>query len=167
MLWRPRLDVQLSVESWLPEVIVVTAAGQSESASAISHIQSGKLYLYDQGLSGIALIKAHYHVQSEHPVADSQFVVRYRSAGGNSPHLQDAERRPLDELDRAVGVISDRVGRFVSTKPTRHALLDVPLREVLVQYESDGEIKTLRLVTNLLDVSAGTIARLDRHRWQI
>jgi Transposase DDE domain len=163
---RARLDVQLSVESWLPEVIVI-APGQSESASAIQHVQSGKLYLYDRGFSGYALLNAHYRAEPEGPVADAHFVVRYRQAGGNSPELADAEPRLLGELDRAAGVVSDRVGRFVSTNQARHAVHDVPLREVLVQYESAGEKKTLRLVTNLLDVSALTIAQLYRYRWQI
>jgi Transposase DDE domain len=165
--WRARLDVQLSVESWLPEVIVVAAAGQSESASAIEHLQSGKLYLYDRGFSGFALINAHYREQPDGPIADAHFVVRYRQAGGNSPQLKDSVLQPLAELDRSAGVVSDRVGRFVSTKQARHAVHDVPLREVLVQYESEGEVKTLRLLTNLLDVPAMTIAQLYRYRWQI
>ena len=59
------------------------------------------------------------------------------------------------------------MGRFVSSKPSRHKLGDLALREVLVEYESQGERKTLRLITNLLDVSAATIAKLYRYRWQI
>lgn len=37
----------------------------------------------------------------------------------------------------------------------------------MVVYEENGEQKTLRLISNLLDVSAQTIALLYQHRWQV
>ena len=151
---RARLDVQLSVQNWLPEVVVVASADQSESDSAVAHVENGKLYLYDRGFNGYALLNAHYRIECSRPVADASFVVRYRQAGSNAPALVDAEDRTLGDMDRLAGVVSDRVGRFDSSKPSRHTLLDIPLREVLVQYEAQSGIKTLRLITNLLDVSA-------------
>jgi hypothetical protein len=63
------------------------------------------------------------------------------------------------------GVHSDRVGYFILTDTSPHRR--VPLREVLVHYERDGERKTLRLITNLVDVSARSIALLYRSRWQV
>jgi hypothetical protein len=164
---RARLDVQLSVQNWLPEVVVVASADQSESDSAVAHVENGKLYLYDRGFNGYALLNAHYRIERSRPVADASFVVRYRQAGSNAPALVDAEDRTLGDMDRLAGVVSDRVGRFDSSKPSRHTLLDIPLREVLVQYEAQSGIKTLRLITNLLDVSAATVAQLYRYRWQI
>ena len=95
------------------------------------------------------------------------FVVRYRPAGTNAPELVDARAQTISDDDRRQGIVSDRVGRFVSSKPSRHKLGDLTLREVLVEYESQGERKTLRLITNLLDVSAATMAQLYRYRWQI
>jgi hypothetical protein len=164
---RARLDVQLSVENWLPEVMVVAPAGMSESNHAALYVESGKLYLYDRGFSGFALLNAHYREENERWVARAHFVARYRPAGDNSPELVAARQLPLTAADQAVGVVSDRVGRFLSSKPTRHVLHAMPLREVLVQYESEGQIKTLRLITNLLEVSAATVAHLYRYRWQI
>lgn len=164
---RARLDVQMSVENWLPEVMVVAPAGLSESNHAALHVESGKLYLYDRGFSGFALLDAHYREEGEQLVARAHFVVRYRKAGGNSPELADSREQPLSAADRQAGVVSDRVGHFVSSKPSRHPLRDVPLREVLVEFESEGQTKTLRLITNLLEVSAATIAQLYRYRWQI
>lgn len=164
---RARLDVQMSVENWLPEVMVVAPAGLSESNHAALHVESGKLYLYDRGFSGFALLDAHYREEGEQLVPDAHFVARYRKAGSNSPELVDSRDQPLSAADRQAGIVSDRVGRFVSSKPSRHPLGDVPLREVLVEFESEGQTKTLRLITNLLEVSAATIAQLYRYRWQI
>lgn len=164
---RARLDVQLSVENWLPEVMVVAPQGVSESNHAALHVESGKLYLYDRGFSGFALLDAHYREEGEQFVPRAHFVVRYRKAGGNSPELADTRDQPLSDADRRAGIVSDRIGHFRSSKPSRHPLRDVPLREVLVEFESEGETKTLRLITNLLDVAAETIAQLYRYRWQI
>lgn len=170
---RARLDVHLEVGSWLPEAIVVPDPGESEAASAITHIQAGKLYLYDRGYNSFALINAHYEKSSTDTsdtifTARSHFVIRYRKPGGNSPQLQDACEQELSEDDRAAGVISDRVGQFGSSKPSRHAINAVQLREVLVTYkDAKGQTQTLRLITNLLDVSAATIAKLYRYRWQV
>jgi hypothetical protein len=160
---RARLDVQLSIETWLPEVMVVAPAGMSESNHAALHVESGKLYLYDRGFSGFKLLGAHYRQEGTQWVPDAHFVARYRKAGGNSPELVDGRGQPLTAADRQAGIVSDRVGRFESWT----GFAEVPLREVLVEFESEGKTKTLRLISNLLDVSATTIAQLYRYRWQI
>jgi hypothetical protein len=162
---RARLDAHLSVSTWLPEAIVVPAPGQSEADSAISQLQPGRLYLYDRGYMSFALIAAHYDPIADEPRA--HFVARYRPAGGNSPALKEVVDRELSEQDRAANVLSDRTGCFVSSQGSRYPVPRVPLREVIVAYERDGEPKTLRLITNLMDVSANTIALLYRHRWQV
>jgi hypothetical protein len=160
---RARLDVHLPVSSWLPEAIVVPAAQQSEANSAITQLEPGRIYLYDRGFMSFALVAAHYAELDREPLA--HFVARYRPAGGNSPELRGASERVLSEEDRAAGVYSDRVGYFILTHTRPHQR--VPLREVLVHYEHKGKRKTLRLVTNLFDVSAHAIALLYRSRWQV
>jgi hypothetical protein len=98
----------------------------------------------------------------------AHFVARYRPAGSNAPTLIDAETRSLTDADHQAGVVSDRLGRFASVSGAcPHLGDDVLWREVLVEFESAGEKKILRLITNLLDVSASTIAQLYRYRWQI
>lgn len=165
---RARLDVHLSIENWLPEVMVVAPAGLSESNHAALHIEAGKLYLYDRGFSGLQLLGAHYRPADDSSAPLAHFVARYRPAGGNAPTLVEVEARPLTAADHQAGVVSDRVGRFASAaQACPHLGDDVKWREVLVEFESAGERKTLRLITNLLDVSAATIAQLYRHRWQI
>ena len=43
----------------------------------------------------------------------------------------------------------------------------VALREVIIEVREQNEPKTIRLITNLLDVDAATIAKLYQHRWQV
>ena len=161
---RARLDAHLNVSTWLPEAIVVPEPGQSESDSAIEHIQTGRIYVYDRGYSGFALLRAHYDDEFE---AKSHFVVRYKSGGVNSPTLSDVVHRPLDEEDCVAGVVSDRVGHFTSENARRAGVSKILLREIIIPYDDNGEPKTLRLITNLLNVSASTIALLYKYRWQV
>jgi hypothetical protein len=165
---RARLDARLNVETWLPEAIVVPAPGQSEADSAIEHLQEGCIYLYDRGYMSFALLAAHYDKESADDAAvKSSFVVRFKSAGENSPELEDATDCPLNDEDRAAGVISDRVGYFRSASARRAGISNILLREVIVSYEKNGEQKTLRLMTNLHGVSAKTIGLLYQQRWQV
>lgn len=173
---RARLDARIEVSTWLPEAIVVPDPGESEADSAIKSILADRIYLYDRGYSGFALLRAHYQPSrgssSEVPDVKSHFVVRYKKEGGNSPSLTASGEtelidRPLTEEDRAAGVVSDRVGYFASDNARRAGISQIPLREVIVPYEDNGEPKTLRLLTNLLDVSAAAIVFLYEHRWQV
>jgi hypothetical protein len=165
------LDAQINVSTWLPEALVVPEPEESEADSAIKNILAGRIYLYDRGYSSFALLRAHYEStldnEEETLGVKSHFVVRYKKEGGNSPTLSDAVDRPLTEEDRAAGVISDRVGYFASDSARREGISEIPLREVVIPYEENGEQKTLRLITNLLDVSAKTIALLYQYRWQV
>jgi len=165
--YRARLDCQLNVATWIPEVFTVPAPGQSEAEVARQQLLPGNIYLYDRGYMNYALLTAHFEEAEQQLVPRSYFVSRYRPAGGNSPELQQAVERELTAQDRAAGVISDRVGCFLSSRSSRHPVPGAQLREVIIQYEEDGETKTVRLITNLLDVSAATIAQLYRYRWQV
>lgn len=171
---RARLDAHVNVSTWLPETIVVPKPKQSEADSAIENILADRIYVYDRAYSSFALLRAHYEralhdktAENEGLRAKSHFVVRYKPAGGNSPKLRNAVDRPLTDDDRASGVQSDRVGFFTSDTARRAGVSKILLREVIVRYEEKGKTKTLRLITNLLDVSAHTIAILYRHRWQV
>ncbi len=165
--YRARIDCRVHVDSWIPEAIVVPAPGQSEAATATEHVQAGKIYLYDRAYNSFALINAHYVPDGESFTAQSHFVIRYRPDGTNSPALKNFTEHRLTPEDLACGVMSDRVGSFDSSKSSRHTLNPVPLREVIVEVRKSDEIKQIRLITNLLDVDAATIAKLYQHRWQV
>jgi hypothetical protein len=165
--WNVRLDFQVAVEHQTPELIVISPSGGSESAFAAANVRDGQIYQYDRGFSGFDVINAHYRVGEEAIVPRAHFIIRYKPAGGNSPALAEAQESSLGKKDLVAGVVSDRQGRFLSSKACRHKILNVPLREVVVQYEEHGETKTVRLITNLLDVPAEIIARLYQYRWQI
>lgn len=168
---RARLDAHLDVSTWLPEVIVVPEPGQSEADSASESLQAGRIYLYDRGYLSFALLRAHYSASVETTagalVAQAHFVVRYKPAGGNSPELDEAVARPLTAEDRAAGVLSDRVGYFTSEHARQAGIANIQLREVLISSVDQGQQKTLRLLTNLLDVPAQTVGWLYRARWQV
>ena len=164
---RARLDARIHVSSWLPEAIVVPEPGQSEADSAIEHLQAGRIYLYDRGYMSFDLLRAHYEEVGDDAAVKSHFVARYKPAGGNSPALFDAENRPLTDDDLAAGVVSDRVGYFRSDSARRAGIQQVKLREVVIPYEDQGVPKTLRILTNLLEVSAKVIALLYQFRWQV
>lgn len=164
---KARLDVHLSVSSWLPEAIVLPEDGQSEADSAIAHLQDGKLYIYDRGYMSFNLLAAHYQESKGETLAKSQFVVRFKAAGLNSSELTDTSERPLSEEDRAAGVLSDRVGYLNSDSAKRAGISRILLREVIIAYEENGKPKTLRLITNLMDVSATNIGLIYRFRWQV
>lgn len=168
---RARLDAHLNVSTWLPEAIVVPDPGQSEADSAIEHVQPGRIYLYDRAYSSFALLRAHYEQAvpqaAEEPEVRSHFVVRYKQVGGNSPALNEVEERLLTDEDRAAGITSDRVGYFTSDTASQAGVSRLLLREVVIEYEDNGEQKTVRLISNLRDVSAHTIALLYQQRWQV
>lgn len=162
-----RLDFQLRVEDGLPEMVVVPEPEQSESDAAIPLVQPGQVTLYDRGYNSFALINAHYREREGTHAAVAHFVIRYRPAGANAPTLVEADARDLSPEDRAAGVIGDRVGRFRSSKRARHLLLDVRLREVIVERIDGDAVTSVRLITNLLDAPAAAVAELYRHRWRI
>lgn len=164
---RARLDAHVRVQSWLPELLVVPEPGQSESDSAIANLQADRIYVYDRGFTGFALLRAHYELVKDTLQPISHFVVRYKREGSNTPTLMEVVESSLTDEDRKAGVVSDRTGRFDSKNARREGVDQLQLREVVVPYTENGEQKTLRIITNLFDVSAKTIALLYRYRWQV
>jgi hypothetical protein len=171
---RARFDLLLQVDNWLPDAIVVPEPKQSEADSARLHIQPGKLYLYDRGYTNLELIADHYNLQTvDAPEIRSEFVMRIKKDGIGKKKkvaigLTLVEDLALTEQDREAGVMSDRLVQLNSGKSHRLGLKNVQLREVVIEYkDEDGEIKTLRLLTNLLDIPAHVVGQLYRYRWQV
>lgn len=158
---RARVDAHVNAATWLPEVLVVPDPGQSEADSAVMHVQPNRIHVYDRGYMSFALLRAH----GQTPGAD--FVVRFKPAGSNSSALEVDLEKDLREEDLAAGVVSDRLGRFATDSAERAGIANATFREVVVSFDSDGETKTLRLITDLLDVPAATVATLYRWRWRV
>jgi hypothetical protein len=73
-----------------------------------------------------------------------------------------AQERELSEEQRRQGIVSDRVGRLAGSQG--HSVPPIAVREIVLATE-DGE--TLRLLTNLFEVSVEAVGELYRQRWQI
>jgi Transposase DDE domain len=159
---RARVDAHVNVATWLPEVLVVPEPQQSEADSAIAHLQAGRISVYDRGYMSYALLKAH------HQTPDANFVVRFKPEGTNASPMEVTFPKELSEEDLAAGVTRDLVGRFATDSSERAGIADAVFREVVVTYDSqEGEPQTLRLITDLLEVPASTVATLYRWRWQV
>jgi hypothetical protein len=158
---RARIDTHVNVSTWLPEVMVVPEPNQSEADSAIGHLQAGRISVYDRGFVSLALLKAH------HEEPNSKFVVRWKPEGNNAAPIEVTLENELTDEDHAAGVVSDRVGRFATQNAERAGIDDALFREVVVEYHDQGETKTLRLMTDLLEVPASVVATLYRWRWQV
>jgi hypothetical protein len=156
---RARMDVQLDVQTWLPELIVVPEPGVGEAASAALFVKRGAIHIYDRGFGSFELLQAHYELQENQWRTLADFVLRGKS---NQLHFVAQEERALTDAARAARVISDRIGTLPGAIWPGGPL---PLvREIQIQMEN-GEV--LRLLTSLLDVEVEMIGRLYEHRWQI
>lgn len=159
---RARIDAHINVATWLPEVLVVPEPNQSEADSAIGRLQAGRIRVYDRGFVSLALLKAH------HDTPGANFVVRWKPEGNNAAPIEVTFENELTEEDLAASVVSDRVGRFATQNAERAKIADAIFREVVVEYSDEGgETKTLRLITDLLDVPALVVATLYQWRWQV
>jgi len=129
--------------------------GVGEGTAAAKFVEPGQIYLFDSGVVSFGYLNAILG-------AGSNFLCNL-AAGVKFA----AERElPLTDADRAAGVIGDRVGRLAGSD-TRDPP-DAAVREVVVAYTArDGTSKTLRLLTDLLDLPARVVAELYRYRWQI
>jgi hypothetical protein len=152
-----RLDVQLNVANWVPEVIAISGHETSEAQAAAQRVEPGAIHVYDRGIFSFDLIQAQL-------TAEAFFVHRLRLPGPRTPQFVPASTRPLTEADQAAGVCSDSQGRLAGS--SGRTAPDCLLREVVIQ-SPDEDGGTIRLLTNLLDVEASVIGVLYRYRWQV
>lgn len=158
--YRARLDVQMDVHSWLPEVIAVPEPREGEAHRAAQTVRPDAIHLYDRGFGSFELIAAHFERPEDvDSPSRAQFVLRCKS---QHLHFEATESRSLSTEQTAKGLVSDRIGHLVGSQGNRAPR--VRLREVTIAL-SDGE--SLRLLTNLLDPPPETIGELYRQRWQI
>lgn len=161
--YRGRLDVQLDVRTWLPEVIAVPDPGESEADRAATAVQAGVLYLYDRGYVSYDLLLAHYAQAQGTWKSRADFVLRLKhSTAMNTIQFEVVSTRELTPAAQAAGILSDRLVR--SPALAKQFGFHGEFREIILT-GADG--KELRLLTNRLDLGAEIIALLYRYRWQI
>jgi hypothetical protein len=157
---RARLDVHLDVHTWLPEVIAVPEPGEGEAQRAAGTVKPAAIHVYDRGFGSFELVTAHYEQRGEEWRPHAQFVLRAQQH--QFMLRDDAEARALTAEDRERGIVSDRVGYLNGSQ--HHPPPPFLVREIVLVTPSGEEV---RLMTNLLDLSAAIIAAIYRHRWQI
>lgn len=129
--------------------------GVGEGAAASMFVEADRIYLFDAGVVSFPYLAKILSV-------GSHFLCCLAS-GVKFTALE--ERTPTD-VDRQAGVLSDRIGKL--TGSDRRTAPDGAVREIIFSFTSrDGSIKTLRLLTDMLDLPAHVVAELYRHRWQI
>jgi hypothetical protein len=151
-----RLNCQYCARTGVPDGISLNGLdGVGEGAAAIAFIEPGTICLFDSGVFSFPYLKAILDNEA-HLLCCLSKTVGFAAD----------QERPLTDADRQAGVRSDRVGRL--TGSDRRTAPEAMLREVVVEItDRTGQSRTLRLLTDLLDLPARLIAELYRHRWQI
>ena len=151
-----RLNCQFCLKSGVPVGVSINGSdGVHESTAAEMFVEPDHLYLFDSGIVSFNYL-SRILVSGSHLLCNLAVGIKFITE-------QDRE---LTEADIAAGVISDRVGilrgSFCNSPPKD------TLREIVVRYtDREGNIRHLRLLTDLLDLSAHAIAELYRERWKI
>jgi hypothetical protein len=153
-----RLNLQLCLKTGCPSGVSINGRdGVGEGAAAKAMIRPGanRIYLIDSGVVSFDYLEGIFDAGSH--------VLCSLAAGVN---FQTLEQRQLTDKDITAGIQSDRIGRL-SGSDTR-TTPDKIVREVVFSFTGrDGKTKTLRLLTDLLDLPACMIAELYGHRWQV
>lgn len=151
-----RLNVQLDVQSWTPEVISVSGDDGSEPAAFAKDLLSDVLYVLDRNFLDFAFLRALLE-------KNNHFVLRVRA---NAPAMEVQQTLPIAAADVEAGVQSDQIvtlsgpgapaGRF---------------RLVVIQaLDRHGKPQIIRLLSDLSDreqISAKLVGEIYQQRWQI
>jgi hypothetical protein len=148
-----RLNLQWAAGVGVPEGITVSGDGLSEAQALMAQLEPGLIYVMDRGYVNFQLLDRILH-------ASSDFVLRLKS----NIHFDTLKDQPLTDLDRAAGVISDRIGRLGGSGDNKPP--GARVREVII-LNPDQPDKPVRLLTSIVDVAANVIGELYRWRWKI
>lgn len=170
-----KLHLEFNVLKSAPTGATLTDANTDERKVLAGRLASGKVYLLDAGYARYALLEAIRQV-------GSSFVLRLH----DNAVYDVLEERALTDDDAAAGVEFDRVVRLGGER--KQADISEPVRVVKVHVQSPPQMgkaqrpskvsskKTFRhrpeeydvlVVTDLMDLSAETVAMLYRWRWTI
>jgi hypothetical protein len=129
--------------------------GVGEGSAAEKFVEAGHIYLFDAGVVRFSYLDKILSVGSH-----------FLCCLGSGVNFTPLEERTLSDADRQAGILSDRIGKLGGSD--RRTAPDAMVREVIFSFTGrDGVTKTLRLLTDMLDLPAHVVAELYRHRWQI
>jgi Transposase DDE domain len=151
-----RLNCQYCLASGVPTGVSINGSdGVHESTAAEAFVEPDHLYVFDSGIVSFDYLRKILSTDS-HLVCNLSKTVNFTA-------LTD---RPLSAQDIKAGIISDRSGYLSGSH--RNTPPKNLFREIIVQYtDRSGNIQCLRLLTDLMDISAFTVAEIYRQRWQI
>jgi hypothetical protein len=152
-----RLNCQYCLKSGVPTGVSVNGSdGVHESTAAEPFVEPGHVYVFDSGI-------VSFNYLSRILDNDSHLLCNL----GVKVGFTTEQTRELTQQDRAAGIISDRIG-YLSGSHGNTAPPKTKLREVIVGYtDRQGVYRQLRLLTDLLDLSAYAVAEFYRERWKI
>jgi hypothetical protein len=150
-----RLNVQMDVETWCPQVLSVSGDDGSEPAAFMKDLLSGVLYVIDRNFLDFEFLSCLRE-------KDNDFVLRVRA---NAPKVQVIEELPLKAADVEAGVVADQIVHLTG----REAPQGVFRRVTIQTTNRQGKQETILLLTSLTDpsVAAHVIGSIYRMRWQI
>ena len=149
-----RLHLQFSLFDGEPSKATVTGARRCERAAFAENIEAGGFYVGDRNYG------RDYGLLRKIGEAGGGYIVRLCE----SARIETLEELPLDDEDRAAGVVSDRIVRLGARERWHHG----PVR--IVRIEREGMDEPIILVTNCLgreSFSAALLAEIYRQRWEI
>jgi hypothetical protein len=151
-----RLNFQLDVANWTPQVVSVSGDDGSEPAAFAKDLLAGVLYVLDRNFVDFDFLRQLLAKAND-------FVLRVR---GNAPAARTVRTLPVTAADAEAGVVSDEVvtltGRGAPAGEFRLVVIHAVNRK--------GEVEVIRLLTSLTDngaVPARLVGEIYRRRWQI
>jgi hypothetical protein len=145
-----KAHILLSLHSLVPEIVWMSAASKNDK-DFLGQLnpQKGEIYVFDKGY-------VNYNYYSNWTELGVFFVTRLNE-NGKYEVLESKEILKRDaEMD---GVIKDEIIMLNTSNG--------PLRARLITFKSLTTDKTYTFLSNLFDVSATTIAKLYKNRWEI
>ena len=151
-----RLNVQLDVAAWAPQVVSVSGDDGSEPSAFAADLLPDVLYVLDRNFLDFAFL-------GQVLARGSNFVLRVRS---NAPAATVVRALPVTGADAAAGVASDQIVTLAGRGAPPGAFRLV----TIVTVNRRGAPETIRLLTSLADggvVSARVVGEAYRLRWQV
>jgi hypothetical protein len=147
-----RIDLHFNVLSGVPERAVVSDGRTPEYRTLEGSVQAGHFYVLDRAYHC-------YETLAAIVAAGSDFLVRLRG----DMEFEGLAEHPLSVADHAQRIVTHQTVQAAGVRG-RKALGQTPLK-LLEMRGDDG--KTLRLLTNRVDLDADLMGLTYRHRWQI